>query len=59
MKTYTFEITVYEGNDEFWEGLEGSGCTEVTEMLEEALRDSGFNTSLDVKVRLTEFTDKD
>jgi hypothetical protein len=42
MKTYTLEVTVSEGNDEFWESISGSGCDEVTEAIQMALSSHGF-----------------
>lgn len=62
MKRFVFEITVVEGNDEFWEDLTArnvSGCDEILESLEESLRDSGFASGFDTVIRLKEFTDKE
>lgn len=54
-KEYTIQVTITEGNDEFWEGLQGkSGCDEVVELVKEALQHY-FNDE-DCYVRLTNFT---
>lgn len=43
MKEYTFELVVFEGNDEFWENISNkSGCDEVREEITNALADHGF-----------------
>ena len=54
MRKYTFEIVMEEGNDEFWEGLEGTGCDEIQETLQTLLEDEGWPT---VKVSLKKFED--
>jgi len=45
MKTYKFELTIKEGNDEFWEaiGSNQSGCDEVRGLLLCMLADYGFH----------------
>lgn len=44
MKTYTFQIKVPEGNDEFWEGIANvDGINEVKMCLLSALYDYGFD----------------
>ncbi len=42
MKTYTFELIIREGNDEFWEGIEGAGCDEVTDNIKACLDEQGW-----------------
>jgi hypothetical protein len=54
MKRYTFEVVITEGNDEFWEGLEGSGCDVVKETLVDILSEYGF-TEEECKVTLKTF----
>lgn len=52
MKRYKFEIVIEEGNDEFWEDLEGkTGCDEVLEIVEEMF------SEFDGSIRLVEYTD--
>jgi hypothetical protein len=54
MKEYKFEIIVKEGNDEFWEGLQGkTGCDEVLQGIESLLYNYGWN----VIVKLKEYND--
>ena len=45
MKTYTFMLTIKEGNDEFWEsiGKNRSGCDELSNLLTMMLADYGFH----------------
>jgi hypothetical protein len=57
MKRYVIQITITEGNDEFWDGLEGTGCDEVLEGITNCLATEGWDWGNDVK--LIEFTDKD
>ena len=42
MKTYTFELTVNEGNDEFWESIKGTGCDEVREEVKGLIESGGY-----------------
>jgi hypothetical protein len=43
MKTYTFKLVITEGNDEFWESLEGkTGCDEVIDAVMDSLCDAGW-----------------
>ena len=57
MKTYTFKVTIIEGNDEFWEEHE-SPAKAIPE-LQEALETMLFNAGLvpDGKVELIEYKD--
>lgn len=49
-KTYTFELVVHEGNDEFWESLEHKcGADEVKEMLLSALSSVGLDEEIDAE----------
>lgn len=43
LKTYTLTVTLQEGNDEFWEALQGSsGCDEVTAEVKASLAEHGW-----------------
>lgn len=56
MKKYEFLVTVYEGNDEFWESLEGkTGCDEVQEVVEDSLYPLLMG---DGEVRLVKYTNE-
>ena len=56
MKTYTFEVRIEEGCDEFWEELEGkTGCDEVKNLLVVALEDAGLYLGSTCFVELTEY----
>lgn len=57
MKRYTFEITVDEGNNEFWEEIlehGKTGCDEILEQLAGAIAEYGFEPS----IKLVKFEDK-
>ena len=55
MKTYTLQITINEGNDEFWEALAGrSGIVELVEEIQTALAEHGWREP-DTLVRLIGF----
>lgn len=42
-KTYTIELTIQEGNDEFWEGLQNKiGADEVVAAITDLLADGGW-----------------
>lgn len=44
MKRYEFNLTIIEGNDEFWESIEDrSGWDEVEALIKEALTAYGFD----------------
>ena len=56
MKTYTFEVTVEEGCDEFWESITtggNSGCDEVRKEILDKLTWAGFECA----VRLVAYSD--
>lgn len=58
MKRYVFQVTIEEGNDEFWEGAEadpGNGIIDLYTMITECLNTAGLD---DAEVRLIEYTDK-
>ena len=59
-KRYVFELIIKEGNDEFWEELQGSGVDEVTECVETALNNAGWQVDPEygVTLKLTEYTNK-
>ncbi len=60
MKTYTLEVVITEGCDEFWEGIqarEGSGCDEVLQTIRDILFDAGFQPP-DCAVTLKQFQDQ-
>lgn len=60
MKRYKFQITIEEGNDEFWQSLQGkSGCEEITGCIKSALEEIGFSGQYGTDLKLIEFSDKD
>ena len=44
MKKYTFELTIYEGRDHFWNNIKNTGCDEVGEMISNLLAGIDFET---------------
>jgi hypothetical protein len=56
LKTYTFEIVIKEGSDEFWESLKGTGCDEIKKAVEDTLEESGFVHTV---VKLKKFEDEE
>jgi hypothetical protein len=57
MKQYTFELTVTEGNNEFWEEIlekGNTGCDDILEQLKTMLAESGF----DDDIKLVKYEDK-
>lgn len=56
MKKYKFEVIINEGGDEFWESINNkSGCDEVTDLLEECLKDKGFIINDDCFISLISY----
>lgn len=58
MKRFIFQITIEEGNDEFWEGVEndpGQAVIDLHTMIRECLEGTGLGDS---EIRLIEYTDK-
>lgn len=54
MKKYEFTIVVYEGNDHFWDDLQGKiGADEVQCFMQEVIDENFTNAS----VRLVKFED--
>ena len=58
MKTYTFKLVIKEGCDEFWEGIEGTGCDEVLEAIKTCLNDQGWLDMDGGELTLQKFEDK-
>jgi len=63
MRTYTFELVVNEGGDEFWEGLQQDGshrgyatCEEVEELVRDLL---SADYPLEYKLTLRKFENAD
>lgn len=57
MKRYTFELTVTEGNSEFWEELlekGNTGCDDLLEQIKDALAEHGFEP----EVKLVKYEDR-
>lgn len=51
MKTYELSITINEGNDEFWESIDGDGCYEVTNCIRSILCEYGFQDNCIVSLK--------
>jgi hypothetical protein len=59
LKTYTISVTIQEGQDEFWEDLEGkSGCDEVVQEVRNCLAERGFAPDTGCHVRLEKFEER-
>ena len=56
MKTYTIEIVIQEGSDEFWEEITADGKTGCDEVLESIKGE--IQNYFPESVRLVSFTDK-
>jgi hypothetical protein len=57
MKKYIFELTVTEGNSEFWEELlatNATGCDDLLQQIGDALAEHGF----DPIVKLVKYEDR-
>lgn len=57
MKRYTFEVTIDEQSDEWWESItkDGrSGCDDVREFIKRELE----SAHLDVDIKLTDYEDQ-
>ena len=57
MKTYTFEVVIKEGNDEFWKDIikhNKTGCEDVKNVLDDFIFRSGF----DYYFKLIKYEDK-
>ena len=61
MKKYTFEVTIYEGNDHMWADIlanNKTGCDELFEYVKSLIRaDGGFDDN-NSEVKLTGYSDK-
>ena len=42
MRKYEYKLEIVEGSDEFWESLNGTGCEQLTELIEQCLFEIGF-----------------
>jgi hypothetical protein len=49
MRTYTLEVVIREGSDEWWENIEGTGCDEVRKTVMDTLEECGFITEVKLK----------
>lgn len=58
MKTYTFELIVKEGSDEFWEEIKGSGCDDVFDLVSRGLQGTGLYTGDNCFLKLTQYNDE-
>ena len=60
MKQYKFEITITEGNDEFWEEINRkneTGCDDVKDMVDIALSQHGLYDGDNCEIKLKKFED--
>lgn len=60
MKKYTFEVTVYEGRDHFWDEVlaDGkTGCDDVLEMVKSLIQQEGLDDD-NSEIKLIGYTDK-
>lgn len=54
MKTYKFEVIIEEGNDEFWESIQGkTGCDEMLEVVKDLFNQEAW----DAEIKLVEYKD--
>lgn len=59
MRKYVIQLTIQEGDDEFWEDIinnNKSGCDEVMDMIDHALGACCIDLS---DIKLVEYTNKD
>ena len=60
MKTYTFELTIEEGHDEFWEDInqnsKSSGVDELIETIKVSMQQYGWEPC-DYNLKLKKFED--
>lgn len=59
MKRYTFELIVDEGNDEFWESIENTGCDQVHDMVVDGLNSIGLFTDTNCSLKLVKYENAD
>jgi hypothetical protein len=55
MKSYTFKLKIYEGNDEFWETIKNDGCDDVAEVLTNCLAHYGFYVGNNCNLKLVKY----
>ena len=61
MKTYTFEVVIHEGNDEFWEEINEqnvTGCEAVKNIIDVALSQHGLFDGDNCEIKLKKFEDE-
>jgi len=60
MKKYTIEVTIYEGNDHFWNEIltDGrTGCDDVLDCVKSLIQQDGFDDE-NTEVKLIGYTDQ-
>ena len=58
MKTYTFELIIKEGSDEFWDEITSNGKIGCEEILEEIKDKLGSFFPDEFKIKIIKFEDK-